>query len=133
MPLWAEASIPSKSFRVIKLTTPVTASDPSLFTGLPATLVNSGSGNYSVTPAAGPGILSSVAGGTPIPYPSLGLNTANFNCPVATIAAKSNSTQAYLYQPGAAAGTNYGGLPYNTSTQTNAPNQGVCDTSLIGS
>ena len=109
------------------------AADPSLFTGLPATLVNSGSGNYSVTPAAGPGILSSVAGGTPIPYPSLGLNTANFNCPVATIAAKSNSTQAYLYQPGAAAGTNYGGLPYNTSTQTNAPNQGVCDTSLIGS
>ena len=117
------------------------AADPNLFNAngalpgatLPAALVLTGvgGGNYSVTPPDGPGIHSSTPGGTAIPYPSLGSNSANFNCPVATIA-KTSSAQAYLYQPGAAAGTNYGGQPYNTATQSNAPSQGVCDYNLLG-
>jgi iron complex outermembrane receptor protein len=95
--------------------------DPTLFTGLPA---NTGA---TTTPPAGPGTTGPYS--TAIPYPSLGLNSQNFNCPVATIAAKSNSTTAYLYQPTGG----YGGSPVTTSSSTSQANQGVCDFNLYGS
>ena len=97
------------------------AADPSLFTGLPA------NGGATVTPAAGPGTTGPF--NTAIPYPSLGLNGQTFNCPVATIAAKSSSTTAFLYQPGGG----YGGAAVTTAASTSSANQGVCDYNLLGS
>src|SRR5581483_2597992 len=58
--------------------------DPSLFTGLPANI------GATLTPPAGPGTTGPY--NVTIPYPSLGLNGQNFNCPVATIVVKSTST-----------------------------------------
>ena len=91
------------------------AANPSLFTGVtepePASYM-------TTTPASGPG--TSAPFGATIPYPSRGVNFANFNCGVATIAANS-SAGAFYYQPGGG----YGGSSYSTST-TNQPSQGAC-------
>lgn len=90
------------------------AADPSLFTGLPTRSASF----MTATPAAGPGTSSPF--GATIPYPSRGVNFANFNCGVATIAA-SSSAGAFYYQPGGG----YGGPSYSTSTN-NQPSQGAC-------
>lgn len=86
------------------------------FTGLAATPP---AGSMTSTLPAGPGTTG--AGGVAIPYPSAGLNSQTFNCPVATIAASSAATSAFYYQNGG-----YNGQAYSTSTGT-APSQGACD------
>ncbi len=109
----------------------MTAAQQAMFTGLPANL---GAGRATSTPTASDATAGSAQyAGMTIPYPSLGSNFQNFNCPVAAISNSTNSN-AFLYPYGAGGinsvtvGDGAGGTVTQSGySRTGSPGQGVCD------